>query len=67
MLESLEVIENPEFLHEDMISDFSYMVEDNKETAPVKKDGEGNKDDDLDRSENINDMDESNGWLKDHI
>ena len=34
MLKSLEVIENPEFKHEDMISDFSYVVDDNKEVAP---------------------------------
>ena len=30
MLKHLEVIENPEFKHEDMISDFSYALDENK-------------------------------------
>ena len=67
MLKSLEVIENPEFKHEDMISDFSYVVDDNKEVAPQHKEGEGKQGEVLDMSENINDADDSHGWLKDHI
>ena len=72
MLKHLEVIENPEFKHEDMISDFSYVVDENKHDnsqnniAAQSKGLDPKKIDE--ECENVDESaDDSHGWLKDHI
>ena len=66
VLKLLEVIENPEFKHEDMISDFSYMIDEPTKHEPQQID-EGVDTENLDNSENVKETDESHGWLKDHL
>ena len=68
MLKQLEVIENPEFKHEDMISDFSYVIDDTKHDPSTNAtEPKGGDEEQLNRSEDINDHDDSHGWLKDSI
>ena len=70
MLKHLEVIENPEFKHEDMISDFSYVVDENKHDNSQTNIGttKGLDPKKIDEEcENVEEADDSHGWLKDHI